>query len=89
MVRRPDPEKRKVASDLDGVERTVAAEQDINDAFAAFARSRRAKDVLGYLRSITLNRVGGPHMTDAELRHREGMRHLYTIIEQRIERGQK
>lgn len=45
------------------------------------------KEVLDYLRSITLNRVNGPEASDMALRHHEGMRQLFQIIVNRIERG--
>lgn len=46
-----------------------------------------AQRVLKYLEGITRNRVLGPDTTDAQLRHMEGARWLYGIIDRRIARG--
>lgn len=71
----------------DGLIRRPEDEKKLNDLAAATFRSRGAREFLTYLRSITIEAVGGPSITDAELRHREGMRYLVGIIEQRIEKG--
>ena len=55
-------------------------------AVAAFARGA-GKEFLRYLRSITIEAVGGPEITDAQLRHREGARYLVGIIEARLKAG--
>ena len=52
-------------------------------------KGKGAQEFLRYLRSITIEAVGGPQITDAELRHREGMRYLVGIIEQRIDKGKQ
>ncbi len=90
-MRKPqrDPDKVRHPSELDGFPRTAGEEEEIDRAFAALNRSRGAKACLAYLRGITINKVHGPLATDAELRHREGMRHVVSIIEQRIKRGQR
>ena len=69
----------------DGIVRSAAAHRKINEALAMLFRSPGGVEVLAYLRSITVNYVAGPEISDAGLRHREGMRHLVAIIEQRIE----
>jgi len=69
----------------DGIVRSAAAHRKINEALAMLFRSPGGVEVLAYLRSITVNFVAGPEISDAGLRHREGMRHLVAIIEQRIE----
>ena len=50
--------------------------------------SPAGKAVLQYLRSITIESVAGPAISDAELRHREGMRFVVGLIETRIKGGE-
>lgn len=73
----------------DGIARRPEDEAKINELAAATFKSKGAQEFLRYLRSITIEAVGGPQITDAELRHREGMRYLVGIIEQRIEKGKQ
>lgn len=73
----------------DGVTRSLKENQELNEIIAGVFKSRAGKKVLEYLRSITIEYVGGPQITDSELRHREGMRYLVGIIEERIRMGQK
>ncbi len=44
---------------------------------------------LAHLRSITINRVYGPDVSDAELRHMEGQRFIVGLIEHMINQGHK
>lgn len=46
------------------------------------------RQVLDHLRAITIEYVSGPHVTDAELRHREGGRFIVGIIESRMRAAQ-
>ena len=71
----------------DGTIRTVAQEDQLNKIFAACFRSPAGHEVLGYLRSITINTVVGPEASDAALRHKEGMRFLFGVIDARINAG--
>jgi hypothetical protein len=73
----------------DGIVRTVEREREINSLFASFFRGRAAEKVLAYLRSITVNNVAGPNIADGELRHLEGQRFLYQVIEARIQMGKE
>lgn len=73
----------------DGLPRTKAQEDELNLLFATVFRTTAAKQVLSYLRAITIEMVGGPEITDAQLRHREGARYLVGIIEARIAKGMK
>lgn len=71
----------------DGFIRTIAQERRLNQLFEATFATPAGQEVLRHLRSITIEAVGGPNVTDAELRHREGQRFLVAIIEQRIKRA--
>jgi hypothetical protein len=65
--------------------RTPGAQRTINETLAMAFRSDAGQAALVYLKAITINAVCGPEISDAGLRHREGMRHLVAIIDQRIE----
>jgi hypothetical protein len=73
----------------DGVKRTARLEHEINDLFAAAFATGAGREALKHLRSITIETVAGPHVSSEELRHREGMRHLVGIIEERVKRGSR
>lgn len=73
----------------DGVVRRPEDEEKLNELAAATFRPKGAQAFLAYLRSITIEAVAGPNITDAELRHREGMRYLVGIIEQRVQKGKE
>jgi len=87
----PPSNPRQVARFLgcDGVERTAAAEKQLNITIHAAFNTGAGREALAYLRSITIEFVCGPNVTDAELRHREGMRSLVGIIETRMRQGGK
>jgi len=69
---------------IDGWPRPPEVEEELNDLAAATFSSANAQKFLGYLRSITINAIDGPEATDSHLRHKEGMRTLYAIIDGRI-----
>lgn len=73
----------------DGIIRQAEQEDELDRWAAATFRDEVAKRFLNYLKSITMNNVLGPGSDDRELRHIEGMRNLYAIIERRIENGRK
>jgi hypothetical protein len=73
----------------DGLEWAADEDTRLDElALAAFGRGA-GKEFLRYLRSITIELVAGPDITDAHLRHREGMRSLVAVIETRVNRGHK
>lgn len=72
---------------LDGFQRSLKEELDINLVFAAAFGTDAADKVVQYLKNITLNRACGPGVPDSELRHLEGQRHIVSIILRRIEDG--
>lgn len=72
----------------DGISRTPAQEDELNElAVAVFGRGG-GREFLRYLRSITIEMVAGPEITAEQLRHREGSRYLVGIIESRLTAGQ-
>ena len=55
----------------------------------ALFNSPVGKEVLKYLRSITIEAVHGSAVTDEVLRHAEGSRYVVGVIERRIKEGDK
>ena len=79
-------EKRKsgdIVTGIDGVTRSKEAEQRINALCQTVLQSEGGKQFMDYLRSITLNFVVPPTGTDAQLRHHEGKRELFMILQGR------
>jgi hypothetical protein len=71
----------------DGIVRSPEREIELNSLFASVFSRGDGREVLRYLRSISIEAVGGPGVKPDELMHREGMRYLVGIVEQRIGRG--
>lgn len=82
-------ESRRVVTGPDGIARSRAREEELNDLIHGVFTSLNGKVALDYLRSISTNYVHGPEATDAQIRHREGMRFLVAIIESRIKGHEK
>jgi len=74
---------------LDGYQRNFEDDKKISLNIATLFKDELGKDVLRYLRSITIEAVNGAAVTDAELRHVEGQRYIVGLIESRIRHGQK
>ena len=60
-------------------------DREISANVAQVFESATGKEVLRYLRSITIEMVNGPNVTNEELRHMEGQRYLVGLIERRIQ----
>ena len=74
---------------IDGVGRSRTDNDLININMASLFATDTGKEVLKYLRSITIEMVNGANVSDAELRHIEGQRYLVGLIEQRIQQGHR
>lgn len=72
---------------LDGLTRSKKREEELNKLAVGTFSGQGSKEFLRYLRSITIESACGPHVSPNELFHREGMRFLVGLIEQRIARG--
>lgn len=70
---------------VDGYGRPVQTDREISANVAQVFESATGKEVLRYLRSITIEMVNGPNVTNEELRHMEGQRYLVGLIERRIQ----
>lgn len=74
----------KVNIGIDGLQRKSEDDLIISQNIAQIFESPTGKEVLRYLRSITIEMVHGPNVATEELRHHEGQRFLVGLIEQRI-----
>jgi hypothetical protein len=74
----------KVNIGIDGIQRSSERDVQISQNFGQIFGSPTGKEVLKYLRSITIEMVHGPNVTTEELRHLEGQRYIVGLIEQRI-----
>ena len=74
----------KVNIGRDGFQRPADKDIEISKNIAEIFSTPTGKEVLGYLRSITIEMVHGPNVTTEELRHVEGQRYIVGLIEQRI-----
>jgi hypothetical protein len=78
--------KQKIVGD-DGRPRSLAEQHELDAMFARTFASIDGERVLAYLRAITLENVQGPLATDCAVRHLEGQRYLYAIIDRAARRG--
>lgn len=74
----------KVNISIDGYQRPKQVDTQISQNVAEIFNTPTGKEVLRYLRSITIEMVNGPNVTTEELRHLEGQRYIVGLIEQRI-----
>ena len=74
----------KVNIGVDGYQRGSETDVEISQNVAQIFNSPTGKEVLRYLRSVTIEMVNGPNVTTEELRHIEGQRYIVGLIEQRI-----
>lgn len=79
----------KIEIGLDGIKRKKELDEQISQNFSALFESPTGKEVLRYLRSITIEMVSGPNITTEELRHMEGQRYLVGLIERRVQHGHR
>lgn len=77
----------KVVVGLDNMQRTPDLEEKLNFIFADAFNTPAGKAVLQALRSITIEAIAGGEITDHALRHLEGQRYLYGLIQRRINKG--
>jgi hypothetical protein len=73
----------------DGATRTRDEQADIDAAAARLFSCPDGELVLGYLRSITLDYVTGPHEAECAVRHLEGQRYLFAVIQRAVMRGKQ
>jgi len=69
---------------VDGYQRTKEIDEQISQNIAHLFSSDTGKEVLRYLRTITIEIVHGANVSTEELRHIEGQRYVVGLIETRI-----
>jgi hypothetical protein len=74
---------------VDGYPRHKEEDEKISQDIRALFNKPAGKQVLRYLRSITLDAVAGGGISDGELRHLEGQRFIVALIEKRIQHAEK
>jgi len=74
----------KINIGLDGYQRKSEDDLIVSKNMAQIFETPTGKEVLRYLRSVTIEMVNGPNVTTEELRHLEGQRYIVGLIEQRI-----
>ncbi len=74
---------------LDGFNRSEETDKQISLIISQVFNTASGKEVLRYLRSITIEAVSGANVSDAELRHLEGQRYLVGVIERRIKHAER
>lgn len=74
----------KINIGIDGYQRNSERDVEISQNIASIFESPTGKEVLKYLRSITIEMVHGPNVTTEELRHVEGQRYIVGLMERRI-----
>lgn len=81
--------KEKQHIGLDGIPRPKEAEDMISMGISSLFSEPNGQEVLRYLKSITIELVGGPDISESHLRHLEGQRYIIGLIERHIRRGHK
>lgn len=79
----------KVNIGVDGFQRDATRDKEISKDIASLLESATGKEVLKYLRSITIEMVNGPNVTTEELRHLEGQRYIVGLLERRIQHAHR
>jgi len=74
---------------VDGYPRPKEEDEKISRDIKALLGSPAGREVLRYLRSITLDAVAGGGISDGELRHLEGQRFVVALLERRIKHAEK
>lgn len=74
---------------LDGIARSKAEEDKISLNIASVFSEPTGKEILKYLRSVTIEMVSGPNISTDELRHLEGQRYLVGLVERHMQRGHR
>lgn len=69
---------------IDGIQRSTDEDLKVSLNVAQIFNTPTGKEVLKYLRTITIEMVNGPNVSTEELRHVEGQRYIVGLIEQRI-----
>ena len=72
---------------LDGMTRQSKDEENLNTLFYKMFTTTGGSEVLKYLKSLTIDAVAGPEISNESLRHLEGQRYLVGLIQRRTNKG--
>tara|TARA_R100001126_G_C4847209_1_gene160093 strand:+ start:733 stop:1020 length:288 start_codon:yes stop_codon:yes gene_type:complete len=72
---------------LDGMKRQPKDEENLNTLFYKMFNTPGGSEILKHLKSLTLEAVAGPEISDSQLRHLEGQRYLVGLIQRRVNKG--
>ena len=74
---------------VDGYPRPKQKDEEISKVIDSVFKTPNGKEMLQYLRSITIDAVSGPNISDPELRHLEGQRYLVALLVKPINQATK
>ena len=74
----------KINIGIDGIQRSSTEDVKISKNVAEIFNTPTGKEVLRYLRSITIETAHGPNVQANELFHAAGQAYIVAILEQRI-----
>ena len=72
---------------LDGIKRKPQDEENLNTLFYKMFNTPGGSEILKHLKSLTIEAVGGPEISDTSLRHLEGQRYIVGLIQRRFNKG--
>lgn len=72
---------------LDNMQRRPQDEENLNTLFYKLFTTTGGSEVLKYLKSLSIEAVAGPEVSDQQLRHLEGQRYLVGLIQRRVNKG--
>ena len=72
---------------LDNIQRRSEDEENLNTLFYKLFTTTGGSEVLKYLKSLSIDAVAGPEISDQSLRHLEGQRYLVGLIQRRVNKG--
>ena len=74
---------------VDGYPRTQEQDHKISLDLASTFNTPSGLATLQYLKSITIEAISGPNITNEELRHLEGQRYLVALIAKRVQHSER
>ena len=72
---------------LDNMQRRPQDEENLNTLFYKLFTTTGGSEVLKYLKSLSIEAVAGPEVSDQQLRHLEGQRYLVGLNQRRVNKG--
>lgn len=72
---------------LDNIQRNTKDEENLNTLFYKMFNTAGGSEILKYLKTLTLDAVAGPEISNESLRHLEGQRYLVGLIQRRVHKG--